>query len=285
MSIYAEDPSMTLRLTDPIITAYLAERHALQSRLTDALHADPTIQAAWLWGSLGRGTGDALSDLDLWLITTTPLTDGVPPTITPYPALLGTPLVQVLAPQNAPVAGAYLLTIYPGVNGPFQIDWYWQAPDQAAIPTTTSLIVSRLPLPETTDAPSFGSHAPGVLTPIDQATQTLHFFWAMVLIAAKHVARAPQQDHGPLLRFVWQQATTTLAQITAATVLPPPDPALLTPAAIFSLLRTWSVTVDQATPELAAHGLAVPVAMEPHVNQYIDLVMRWSATPSAAPVM
>lgn len=276
---------MTLPLTDPLLTAYLAERHALQARLADALHADPTIQAAWLWGSLGRGAGDALSDLDLWLITTTPLMDGLPPTVTPYPALLGTPLVQVLAPQNAPVAGAYLLTIYPGVNGPFQIDWYWQAPNHAAIPTATPLIVSRLPLPETTDAPSFGGHAPMVLTPIDQATQTLHFFWAMVLIAAKHVARTPQQDHGPLLRFVWQQATTILARITAPQAPPPPGPALLMPADIFSLLRTWSTMVAQATPELAAHGLAVPTAMESHVNQYIDLVMRWSATPPAAPAM
>lgn len=42
-----------------------AERDALLRTIEAALRADERVVAAWLVGSLGRGTADALSDLDL----------------------------------------------------------------------------------------------------------------------------------------------------------------------------------------------------------------------------
>lgn len=41
------------------------DRDTLLSRLTGLLRADERVRALWLSGSLGRGTGDAYSDLDL----------------------------------------------------------------------------------------------------------------------------------------------------------------------------------------------------------------------------
>ena len=44
-----------------------AERDALLARAVERLQADARVGAAWLFGSLGRGEEDALSDLDLWV--------------------------------------------------------------------------------------------------------------------------------------------------------------------------------------------------------------------------
>jgi hypothetical protein len=41
------------------------EHEALISRLTDVLLADDRVRAAWVSGSLGRGTGDRFSDVDV----------------------------------------------------------------------------------------------------------------------------------------------------------------------------------------------------------------------------
>ncbi|WP_374655707.1 hypothetical protein [Phenylobacterium sp.] len=45
-----------------------AEQQALLDRLTAALASEPRVQAAWLSGSLGRGEGDAWSDVDLTVL-------------------------------------------------------------------------------------------------------------------------------------------------------------------------------------------------------------------------
>src|SRR4051812_13184180 len=48
------------------VAAYRAERDTLLRRVQQALERDPRVAAAWLFGSLGRGSEDALSDLDLF---------------------------------------------------------------------------------------------------------------------------------------------------------------------------------------------------------------------------
>ena len=45
-----------------------AEREALLARITESLEADGRIAAAWLFGSMGRGETDDLSDLDLRVV-------------------------------------------------------------------------------------------------------------------------------------------------------------------------------------------------------------------------
>src|SRR6266511_2672866 len=45
-----------------------AERDALLARAQESLEGDPRVVAAWLFGSVGRGTEDALSDLDLFVV-------------------------------------------------------------------------------------------------------------------------------------------------------------------------------------------------------------------------
>jgi len=50
------------------LSAYQAERDALLERIHMALQSDPRVVAAWVGGSVGAGTADELSDLDIWVV-------------------------------------------------------------------------------------------------------------------------------------------------------------------------------------------------------------------------
>jgi len=47
---------------------YVTAREALQSRLSGLYEDCLPVRAAWIYGSLGRGDGDDVSDVDTWLI-------------------------------------------------------------------------------------------------------------------------------------------------------------------------------------------------------------------------
>src|SRR5579871_2366960 len=63
MTIVCNDPMVRRRLA-----AYAAERNELLTAIVGALQRDSRVMAAWLFGSIGRGTADELSDLDLFVI-------------------------------------------------------------------------------------------------------------------------------------------------------------------------------------------------------------------------
>ncbi|MGA8113624.1 MAG: aminoglycoside 6-adenylyltransferase [Actinocatenispora sp.] len=44
------------------------ERDELIERIADVLRAEPMVRAAWLVGSIGRGTDDEYSDVDVWAV-------------------------------------------------------------------------------------------------------------------------------------------------------------------------------------------------------------------------
>src|SRR5437588_6286399 len=84
-----------------------AEREALLQRVVALLKADERVCAAWLFGSLGRGTADDLSDLDLWVVVADERIKEIVAAQRDYVARLGEPLLIEEAPQNAPVGGSY----------------------------------------------------------------------------------------------------------------------------------------------------------------------------------
>jgi len=50
----------------------LSEREAVLQRISAQLAADERVVAAWILGSLGRGRGDALSDIDVRVVVADP---------------------------------------------------------------------------------------------------------------------------------------------------------------------------------------------------------------------
>ncbi|WP_293903676.1 hypothetical protein [Phenylobacterium sp.] len=53
------------------MSAPTREQQDLTETISRVLGADPAIEAAWLAGSLGRGAGDAFSDVDILALVTT----------------------------------------------------------------------------------------------------------------------------------------------------------------------------------------------------------------------
>lgn len=119
------------------------ERAALLQRALEVLREDRRVVAAWLFGSLGRGDADDLSDIDLWVVVSDEHMEAVHSTRREYVGSLGEPILIEEAPQNAPSGGAYLLVLYGGVAGPHQVDWYWQPQSSAFIPQDTRLLFDR----------------------------------------------------------------------------------------------------------------------------------------------
>ncbi len=121
----------------------VAERDSLLEEIVSTLKADDSIVAAWLFGSWGRGTEDALSDLDLFVIVKDSQIGDYILNRREKVKRVREPLFVVEASQNRPPEGAYLMAIYSGETGPHIVDWYWQRESQACIPSQTRLLFEK----------------------------------------------------------------------------------------------------------------------------------------------
>jgi hypothetical protein len=128
-------------------------------------------EGAWLVGSLGSGTEDAWSDVDLLVVGGEPA--------------LGRALLTLEMPGNGPVGGGYVGAMYDVGPLPLWVDWYsW--PLSAPIPREARLVAGAgvagsLDLAETLDA--VGRGTPGA------APDPEVFALAMLPLAAKYLAR------------------------------------------------------------------------------------------------
>jgi predicted nucleotidyltransferase len=118
------------------LQALLAQRQSYLERAISLLEGDERAVAAWLYGSLGRGTSDEWSDIDLWVAVADEHINDIRATRHEYVRQLGEPLLIVDAPQNAPQDGAFLSVLYPGEVASQHVDWTWQPNRQRACPRT-----------------------------------------------------------------------------------------------------------------------------------------------------
>nr|MBA2285799.1 nucleotidyltransferase domain-containing protein [Ktedonobacteraceae bacterium] len=126
--------------TDDSLQVRRTEQEALLQQALVVLQADQRVVAAWLFGSRGRGTSDALSDLDVWVIVRDEFIEVASAERESFVAQCGSPVLVLEAPQNAPAGGAYLMALYPGQAGVQQVDWYWQRQGDASRPRHAVLL-------------------------------------------------------------------------------------------------------------------------------------------------
>src|SRR5579871_706500 len=244
---------------------YRAEREDLLQRLSAILEQDDRIVAAWLFGSLGRGEEDDLSDLDLWAVVSDSEIDAVAAQRQSYVAQAGEPLLVLEAPQNAPRGGAYLMALYDGESGAHQVDWYWQAQSAASIPQQTRLLFDRVGLPSQETPTQFGATDPlPERTPLEAACQAVAFFWVMILITAKYAARSPREERMGLLPLV----TNPLREVERfldEELSPEAEtlPAHPQPQTKLALLRRLAARMQAILPRVAAQGGAIPERIPP----------------------
>jgi hypothetical protein len=265
-----------------ILEARRSERDVLLQRAQSLLTDDLRIDAAWLFGSLGRGDADALSDIDLFLVVEDIYTEEViAARHAQHIARLGTPLLILEAPQNAPPQGAYNMALYRGVSGPHQVDWYWQPRSAARIPQQTRLLLDRVGLPRQDSPPHFDYQPAPERNRLEVISQAVNFFWVMLLITAKYIARSPQEEKMGLLK----SALAPLREVREFVGLPAAlaltdDTTFPSPAAKLGCLRELATEMDSLLPQVVARGGHVPEEIISSAYCYLNLIAAMTVSPS-----
>ncbi|MFF5085483.1 hypothetical protein ACFY36_51305 [Actinoplanes sp. NPDC000266] len=167
-------------------------RHDWVTAATVVLSADPRVMAVSLVGSLGRGAGDAFSDVDLIVSVATPVpaslrADPVTGLGLPGPVLFVRP-----KPRNAPAGGTYLAVCVELAGLPVLVDLYVWPATTAVIPAGGSVLFQRGDVARSSVGlvETLAEHPPddpAGADPDDPATTLL-----LVQLAAKYWARADQ---------------------------------------------------------------------------------------------
>ena len=255
------------------LKAHQLERAELLQRAQAALQQDNRVSAAWLFGSLGRGDADDLSDIDLFIIVADQHQADMVANRYAYMAQLGEPLLVLEAPQNWPPGAVYNMALYPGASGPHQIDWYWQRQSAARLPTEIHLLFDHVNLPYANGPTRFDYAPVPPRPPTEVATQEVNSFWVMLLIAAKYIARTTGKARIDMLQWPLG-ALRAVAQfvdqpepLMPATELSPADP-----LAKLNVLRTYAAVMETLMPQAVSHGGRVPVAIGPQADRYLALL-------------
>ena len=249
-----------------------AEREALLARTTRILEEDDRIAAAWLFGSVGRGEADDLSDLDLRVIVFDEHVESICAGRQTYTAQVGEAVLFAEAPQNRPVGGAFLLTLYAGEFGPQEIDWTWQPLSSACLWPGTRLLLNRVGLSRQGEMP-WGYQPRPEQTALEEAVQRVCNFWAMLLIIAKYAARTPDEETMGLVGMAVQplrEVSEYLGLTPRYTMehLPPQG----RPEDKIRLLRDLAGQMEALMPAIEARGGNVSWAAGPHAHRFLNLV-------------
>ncbi|MEX2394016.1 MAG: hypothetical protein WD826_06025 [Actinomycetota bacterium] len=95
----------------------------LLDEITIGLAGDRRVDALWVAGSVGRGDGDALSDLDLVLVAAPGCEDELVDDRFELPKAFGPVALLLDSPQNAHVRGSQVNVIYDSDPLPLWVDW------------------------------------------------------------------------------------------------------------------------------------------------------------------
>jgi hypothetical protein len=180
---------------------YQQERDELLEIITARLEDDAGVKAAWLFGSLGRGDGDAFSDIDLWVVGEQDYINSVNADPLLYVSQIEQPILSLVAPQNAPESGVYFMACYDAPTAPHIVDWYWQPVHKSYLPGGVYLLFDKVGIIQADRSVHFQGQTKNN-TVIEQPHHFISFFWMMLMITAKQVFRNPWANEMDLLPYV-----------------------------------------------------------------------------------
>ncbi len=251
------------------LETYQLEREKLLQQITKILKNDSRVVAAWLFGSLGRGDADGLSDVDIWVVVDDTAVYEIIEQRQQYVAQISPPVLFVEAPQNAPENGGYLMVYYDMPSAPIQVDWYWQPQSLAHTFAETKLLFDRIGLPHD-DLPVVFPHREPVTKIIETPLHFISFFWAMLMICGKYAARRPQAKKMQLLPYVlepFNKVQRLLGKELLTDFMPHPSFAKK-----LLVLRQLANGMDEMMSQVATLEHEVPVGAATAVNKYLDLL-------------
>lgn len=284
----------TLRENAPGRDTRFVEVANLLRQITEQLEQDTWVVAAYL-AHFGQGEGwgpedDAWSSLNVHVVVDDEHMDALATGRLKEATAPGQLLLHEEAAQNAPAQGYYLMALYDGEAGPYEVDWYWHARSRATIPKDTRLLFDRVGLPVSDQPTAWGYLSDDDIPPTlkrvwaarteaqawtEEARNTVSLFWAMLLIAAKHVARNPWGERlpfGGMLRNLLRDLRAHGGQPGAREVPDVEDPLQPDLAGKLALLRDLAKEMEALMPEAAAQGSAIPFAIVPRVYRFLDMV-------------
>jgi hypothetical protein len=250
----------------------LAEREAVLQRIITQLASEERVVAAWLHGSLGRGASDALSDIDVRIIVADALSEALNAERQACASRVGPLLLLKEAPHNAPTGGAFLLVMSPGSVGPIQVDWTWQPQSRAVVPADARMLFDRVGLP--VEAPLV---RPTGQSLADSLTERSVFFWMMVQVAAKKIAR--RQSWAAIIVLTYAQDALrqvewllNLAERPAWRENRRTDPVPARAAEQMAVLRTLTGEMEALTAPIAGLDGQPPAEVIPLAYRFFDLI-------------
>lgn len=283
----------------PSRNARFAEASSLLRRIDERLRREPRASAAYL-AHFGRGEGfgpddDAWSSLNVHVVVDDESLDALGMARREFVAEVGRPLLWVEAPQNAPPQGYYLMALYDGEAGPYQVDWYWHGLSGATIPADTRILFDRVDLPSSSEPTPWGYLAEEAI-PLalrqarasqteaqawaEEARNVVSLFWAMVLVSARHVARDPKSERlpfGGMLQNLLRDLRARLGQAEASETPDAEDPRRPNAMGKLSLLRALGEEMEGLMSEATRRGAHVPFDAPPRMERFLRMVEATAA--------
>ena len=176
-----------------MLNDYAAAREKLLHDIAAQLEGDHRIVAAWLTGSLGRGTGDAISDVDLTAVLTDeaaellckrPFQQGgrtTPERLALF-SHFGRPAIIHENHNNAPPGGTFTFVQYDETA--LIVDWTLAPQSQAKRPQDSRLLFDKV-----------GITIQPTVEPLESAerariaSEKAAFFWMMACVIVKYIVR------------------------------------------------------------------------------------------------
>jgi predicted nucleotidyltransferase len=237
-----------------------ASRDAWLRKVTRQLENDDRVLAAWLVGSLGSGSADELSDIDIVVVVDDRYAEEVLAHSVSEVGRFGETVWSQDVPGNAPSGGAYVTAGFQSVPLPIAVDWYWQPFSQAIFTSDAQPLFHKATIPSANPPASFAElmsrRAAGVgpdpvrSTPSD--VERVAFFWAMVPVAAKYAVRGWHEQAGKILRGLEEQVNR-VGTPARASHRPSPE----TTSAL-QRLRLLVDEMNRRMPALRARGIHTP---------------------------
>jgi predicted nucleotidyltransferase len=248
-----------------------AERNLLLQHLTSLLEDDGRIAAAWIFGPVGRGDEDDLSDLDIRVIVRDEHIDALCAERQAYASQVGDAVLFQEAPQNRPPGGAFLLTLYEGQFGPQEVDWTWQPLTGAYLWPQTRILLNRAGLTQVGEWP-WGYQPVPEVSPLERLMSSVNSFWGMLLVVAKYAARSPYEEWMGLLWMAVEPLRDVSEYLGLASKYTMESlPAHGQPSEKLSLLRDIADQMTGLMPAVEARGGQIPWAVLPCAQRFFDL--------------
>lgn len=249
------------------------EREAQLLRTGQLLEADDRIAAAWVFGSVGRGDADDLSDLDVRVAVFDDHIQAISEGRQEYASRFGNALLFAEAPQNRPPGGAFLLTLYEGEFGPQEIDWSWLPASTAQTWPNVRILFDRAGLPKLPEPPVFEYQSIPETNPVEAVERSACNFWAMTMVIGKYLARTPHENRMSLLWLLTnplREAQAFLGRDLTPKFEEMPDHP--DPVQKIAVLRDLTSQMERLMPALADAGAHVPRPIVPGMAQYLNLI-------------